>query len=251
MAYDDSTYFKTRIIDTPGSHCVYLDRIDDDCAVRNISILPTKHVNGARLCKYEVVGGTTDTLYLRHSTIESSYLHKFLGKSVTFRATSDGGMLPGPVRDEYAYFLDIESDGRVYIEYEIVPLRKRARRRRHVVSYENEKYMDYGASTPGMLKYTLPMSLGGGEGVLSKLFAFVPTDTTSVEMFVNGEEYGCPFVRHMTRDGKVYYTFDFGECKSCVDDAVLVVRCDGTGQWAEPMGLVGLEEKLLCFAPVV
>jgi hypothetical protein len=249
---DGNTYFETRIIDEAGSHCVYLDRIDDDCAIRNISILPAKRVKGARLCKYEVVGGTPDTLYLRHSTIETSYLHKFLGKTVTFRATSDGAMLPGPVRDEYAYFLDIECDGRVFIEYEVVELSKRARRRRrHVVSYENEKYMDYGKSTPGMRKYTLPMSFDGGGGSgLSKLFAFVPSDATSVEMFIDGEEHGCPFVRRVNQDGKTYYTFDFGECKSSVDDAVLVVRCDGSGQEGEPMGLIGLEEKLLCFAPV-
>lgn len=243
---DDNTYFETRIIDTAGSHCIYLDGIDDGCAIRNISVSPAKRVKGARLCKYEVVGGTSDTLYLRHSTIETSYLHKFLGKSVTFRATSDGGMLPGPVRDEYAYFLDIECDGRVFIEYEVVELSKRARRR-HVVSYENEKYMDYGKSTPGMLKYTLPMSFEGG---LSKLFAFVPSDATSVEMFVDGEEFGCPFIRRVNQDGKAYYTFDFGECKSTVDDAVLVVRCDGSGQGGEHMGLIGLEEKLLCFAHV-
>jgi hypothetical protein len=249
---DGNTYFETRVIDGPGSHCIFLDGIDEDSAIQNISILPTKYVKSAKLCKYDIVGGTSDTLYIRHSTIESSYLHKFLGKNVTFRATSDGGVLPGPVRDEYAYFLDIDCTGRVYIEYEVVSLSKKAKKRRHVISYNDEKYMDFGKSTPGMLKYTLPMSFGGGggKGGLSKLFAFVPSDATSVEMFLNGEECGCPFVRHITKDGRTYYKFDFGECKSAVDDAVLIVRCDGSGRDSEPMGLIGLEEKLLCFAPV-
>jgi len=107
----------------------------------------------------------------------------------------------------------------------------------------DEVYMDYGMSTPGMLKYTLPISLGN----ITKLFAFVPSDTTSVEMFVDGEKYGCPFVCHRTEDGMTtYYTFDMDP--SSVEHAVLVVRCSGRGRAAaEAMGLVGLQEKLMCF----
>jgi hypothetical protein len=178
--------------------------------------------------------------------IETSHLHKFLGKNITFRATSNGGMLPGPVCDEYAYFLDIDCDDKVYIEYDVVELSKKAKKKRHMVSYMDEKFMDYGKSTPGMLKYTLPMSFGCDD--ISNLFAFVPSDTTSVEMFIDGEESGCPFVRRVNEDGMMYYTFDM-EAGS-VGDAVLVVRCDGTGRDSVPMGIIGLEEKLLCFSPV-
>lgn len=241
------TYYETRIIDDAGSHCVYLDRIDDDVAIQNIRILPAKRVRSARLCKYEVVGSDSSVLYIKHSTIETSHIHKFLGKAVTFRAT-DNGKLPGPVRDEYAYFLDIDCDGRVFVEYEVVELSKRQRRRRQVVAYKDEVYMDYGKSTPGMLKYTLPMTFDGKGVGISKLFAFVPSDTTSVEMFINGEEYGCPFVRHVNEEGKVYYTFDM--VAGDVGDAVLVVRCDGSGGEVVDMGLVGLQEKIMCFTPV-
>ena len=240
-------YYETRIIDNAGSHCMYLDRVDDDVAIQNIRILPAKRVRSARLCKYEVVGGDSDALYIKHSTIETSHLHKFLGSTVTFRATDDG-KLPGPVRDEYAYFLDIDCDGRVFVEYEVVELSKRQRRRRQVVAFKDEVYMDYGKSTPGMLKYTLPMTFDGKGAGISKLFAFVPSDTTSVEMFIDGEEYGCPFVRHVNEEGKVYYTFDMEA--GGVSDATLVVRCDGTGGEVVNMGLVGLQEKIMCFTPV-
>lgn len=231
-------YVATRI-ERAGSHRVCFNKLDDNGAITNILITPSVNVRAVRLCTYDAEG----IAY----TIENSYLHKFLGKSITFRSTTDGKALPVP--EQGGVGLDIECDDMVIISYEIVKRRgasRQQRQQRQVVSYMDEVYMDYGMSTPGMLKYTLPISLGN----ITKLFAFMPSDTTSVEMFIDGEEYGCPFLRHMTEDGMTtYYTFDMEP--SSVENAVLVVRCSGRRSAvteAVPMGLVGLHEKLLCFA---
>lgn len=235
------------------SHCIYLANIDDDMAITNIRIGPAGRIKGAQVCTYEVVSSTPDTVFIKHNVIEKSFLHKFLGQSIEFNCTSFGNMLPGPVINEYAYFLDIDCDERVFIEYDIVEVRKKASKKRYVNAYKEEVFMDCGKSTPGMLKYTIPVRFEGGEGsCVNKLFAFVPDDTTSVDLFFGDDTHGCPFVRHMTNGGKLYYTFDLCEGANSVSDAVVIVRCSGdAGADAVDMGLVGTQDRMLCFSAMV
>lgn len=245
-------YYDTvcEIVEGAGSHCVYLAKMDEGMAITNIRVSPAQSVKGAQVCIYEVVGSTPDTVFIKHKVIEKSYLHRFLGNSIDFNCTSFGNMLPGPAGDEYAYFLDIDCDSRVFIEYDIVKLGKKMRKKRYVSAYEEEVFADYGKSTPGMLKYTLPMRFEGDKGIgVNKLFAFVPEDTLSVDLFFGDDTHGCPFVPHRTRGGKLYFTFDLREGAGSVSDAVVIVRCRGDEcADAVDMGLIGTQDRMMCFS---
>ena len=247
-AYTDA-FVETRTLlfkggNWPGEHTLYLGNIADPFAIANVRVSPAYAISKALLVKEDIIHNSSDVLTMKIKDIEESHLHKFVGDSATFGCTSNGNCLPTSDGYEYAIVLEWDPSVDIQVSYDIVLLDIFQNSDRICSSFMLEAMADYGISTPGMKKYTLPVHLDGNT---FKLIAFVPHDTVSVQLFMNDVEYGCPFVVRPVYDGALSYVFDMKDYEMEFNEkagAYIVIQTSGdTEAQVVHMGLIGLQRQ--------